>query len=113
MHARSVGLIVSGVVFLTALTYGGGAPVVQAQELRATSVGVAPSELPAASPSTAADFRWVAPSVGAPEGQLVDVILPPHRLSFERLRRALPYGTVHNPIARYLTEETRIAAKDD
>lgn len=49
----------------------------------------------------------------ARKGELVAVVLPPRRFGFEQLRRRLPYGTIHNPVIRYLTDDIEYVAYDD
>lgn len=49
----------------------------------------------------------------AREGELVAVVLPPRRFGLEQLRRRLPYGTIHNPVIRYLTDDIEHMAYDD
>ena len=109
MASRNAGSLVAWGLVLGLMAY---LPNALAQE--------APAHTPPASSnlslstSTAGHVLLAAePSEAEPQGELVAVMLPLRRFGFEQLRRRLPYGTIHNPVIRYLTDDIESPADDD
>ena len=93
----------------------GTSPTVFAQELHAQTVVPSSGHVvrpeigvmsPAPQPVAAGAVRLAGMQDETDRGdRLLAVVLPPRRSGFERLRRILPYGVVHDPVIRYLTDD--------
>ena len=107
MSAGKVGsLAVWGVVIAVAGI--GNAPKAFAQDVHAQTIVSPPAQ--SVIPGTV-QLAGMRDETGGEE-TLLAVVVPPSRFGFERLRRMLPYGTIHDPVTRYLTDDQLNAPED-
>ena len=121
MHAQRVSLfgLVGGMLMV------GGVPTVGAQEVQ-TQLAAAPATThvitqgagmltpPTESLVLPVALQPIAVQADGVEGDVAPMpVFPSNRMSFEQLRRRLPYGVTQNLVIRYLGDDVEFMTHDD